>query len=113
MVADTIDVVGIVIQRPVRVMFEVVVISGLGPLFRGRNIVRHSILSSCAENNHTRFATLGLRSGGQPPWSYRPAGGYSRRISAPFNPSRNDGLSTTPGAGQKAFGNPACSSTPF
>jgi hypothetical protein len=33
-VADTVNIIGVVIQRPVRVMFEVVVISGLGQLFR-------------------------------------------------------------------------------
>ena len=33
-VADAIDVIGIVVQRPVRVVFEMIVIAGLGQLFR-------------------------------------------------------------------------------
>src|SRR5260370_1295341 len=44
--ADAINVVGIVIQRPVRVVFEVIVISRLGLLFRRWYVVCHSILSA-------------------------------------------------------------------
>jgi hypothetical protein len=46
-VADTVNIIGIVIQRSVRVMFEVVVISGLGQ-FAGRwDVIRHIVVRRC------------------------------------------------------------------
>src|ERR1700682_2250852 len=44
--ADTIDVVGIVVQRPVRIMLEVIIVSGFGSFFRRRCVVRHRVLSN-------------------------------------------------------------------
>jgi hypothetical protein len=42
-VADTINIIGVVVQRPARIMFEVIVISGLGQLAGRRNVVRHIV----------------------------------------------------------------------
>jgi hypothetical protein len=47
-VTDTINIVGIIIQRPVWVMLEVVIISGLGQLAWRWYVVRHIVVPGCA-----------------------------------------------------------------
>jgi hypothetical protein len=46
---SAIDVVGVVVQRPVRVMLVVIVEAGLRPLFGRRNVIRHCILAAQIE----------------------------------------------------------------
>src|SRR5713101_8622581 len=46
--ADTVNIVGVVVQLSVRVMLEVVVISGLRPLLRRWYVVRHIVVPDCA-----------------------------------------------------------------
>jgi hypothetical protein len=55
-VADAIDVIGIVVRRPVRVVFEMIVIAGLGQLFRRWYIVRHIAFLAVLRKHHLRFA---------------------------------------------------------
>jgi hypothetical protein len=41
MVANPINIIGIVVERSLRVMLEMIVISGLGQFFRRGYIIRH------------------------------------------------------------------------
>src|SRR5205823_6306395 len=43
-VADAINEIGVVVQRPSGVMFEMVVVAGFGPLIGWRNVVGHCLL---------------------------------------------------------------------
>jgi hypothetical protein len=52
--ADAINVICVVVQRPVRVMFEVIIISPLGQAFRRWYFVGHIIVRSGVRDHYIR-----------------------------------------------------------
>jgi TRAP-type mannitol/chloroaromatic compound transport system permease small subunit len=46
--ADPVNIIRVIIQRPIRVMFEMVIITGLGQLLRRLNIVSHIVVLPAA-----------------------------------------------------------------
>src|SRR5437868_2247964 len=62
MVADTINVIGIVIQRSARVVFEMVIVARLGDLVRGYDFVCHG--AGLKVSTFGRRRSLGVEHGG-------------------------------------------------
>jgi hypothetical protein len=54
-VADTIDVIRIIVQWPVGVVFEMIVISGLGQFFRRWYVVGHISSLAVLREHHISF----------------------------------------------------------
>jgi hypothetical protein len=56
-VADAIDVIGIIVHRPIRVVFEMIIIPGFRQLFRWWYVVRHIVSRGAARAKYQFFST--------------------------------------------------------